>query len=174
MGIRKLGMTIALVGSILGVVATGASVQAEALTIGAAPSLRTALQEMVPMFEKEYGATVQVVYGPSQTMRKQIEQGAAIDVFLPAAVEEVEELQHKGLTLNGGPRIYAQTSLVLVMSATSRVMPVAFHEAQRPGWSWEIQELRRLEKSRSGHSLSSIRRIRVGSSFSKQSMRRIL
>jgi len=133
MGIRKLGMTIALVGGILGVVANGTSVQAEALTIGAAPSLRTALQEMVPMFEKEYGATVQVVYGPSQTMRKQIEQGAAIDVFLPAAVEEVEELQHKGLTLNGGPRIYAQTSLVLVMSATSRVMPVAFHEAQRNG-----------------------------------------
>ncbi|MDR4462196.1 MAG: molybdate ABC transporter substrate-binding protein [Nitrospirales bacterium] len=133
MGSRKFGMAIALVGSILGVVATGTTVQAEALTIGAAPSLRSALQEIVPMFEKEYGAAVKVVYGPSQTMRKQIEQGAAIDLFLPAAVEEVEKLQHKGLTLNGGPRIYAQTSLVLVMSATSRVMPVAFHEAQPNG-----------------------------------------
>ncbi|MCA9499032.1 MAG: molybdate ABC transporter substrate-binding protein [Nitrospira sp.] len=130
---RKLGMAIALVGSILGGVATGAPVRAEALTIGAAPSLRPALQEIVPMFEKEYGAAVQVVYGPSKTMRRQIEQGAAIDVFLPAAVEEVEKLQHKGLTLNGGPRIYAQTSLVLVMSATSRVMPVAFHEAHPNG-----------------------------------------
>ncbi|WP_342347723.1 molybdate ABC transporter substrate-binding protein [uncultured Nitrospira sp.] len=126
-------MAIALVGGILGVVATGGPVQAEPLTIGAAPSLRAALQEIVPMFEKEYGAAVKVVYGPSQTMRKQIEQGVAIDVFLPAAVEEVEKLQRNGLTLNGGPRIYAQTSLVLVMSATSRFMPVAFHEAQPNG-----------------------------------------
>lgn len=133
MGSRKFGMAITLVGSILGVVATGATVQAEALTVGAAPSLRAALQEIVPMFEREYGAAVKVVYGPSQTMRKHIEQGAAIDVFLPAAVEEVEKLQRKGLTLNGGPRIYAQTSLVLVMSASSRVMPVTFHEAQPNG-----------------------------------------
>jgi len=128
-GVRKLGMAIALVGSILGVVATEEAVQAEDLKIGAAPSLRSALQEIVPMFEKEYGATLEVVYGPSPILRRQIEQGAPIDVFLPAAVEEVEKLQDKNLTLNGGHQIYAQTSLVLVMSATSRVMPVSFHEA---------------------------------------------
>lgn len=132
-GFRKLGRAIALVGGILGVLATGNPVQAESLTIGAAPSLRSALQEIVPMFEKEYGAAVKVVYGPSKDMRKQIEQGAAIDVFLPAAVGEVEKLQKAGLTLNGGPRIYAQTSLVLVMSATSRLMPAAFHDAQLNG-----------------------------------------
>lgn len=85
------------------------------------------------MFEKEYDAALKVVYGPSQTMRKQIEQGAAIDVFLPAGVGEVKKLQKEGLTLNGGPRIYAQTSLVLVMSATSRVLPAAFHDAQPNG-----------------------------------------
>ncbi|MFZ1744622.1 MAG: molybdate ABC transporter substrate-binding protein [Nitrospirales bacterium] len=128
-GIRKLGMAIALVGGILGIVATGEPVQAEALTIGAAPSLRAALQEIVPMFEKEYGAAVKVVYGPSKTMSRNIAKGTPIDVYLPAAVEEVEKLQHKGLTLNGGSRIYAQTSLVLVMSATSRVMPISLHEA---------------------------------------------
>jgi molybdate transport system substrate-binding protein len=32
------------------------------------------------------------------------------------------------LTRDGGPRIYAQTSLVLVMSASSRVLPASFHE----------------------------------------------
>ncbi|WNM56935.1 molybdate ABC transporter substrate-binding protein [Candidatus Nitrospira allomarina] len=129
MGIRNFGRAIALVGGILGVVATGGPVQAEALTIGAAPSLRAALQEIVPMFEKEYDAAVKVVYGPSQIFRRQIEKGAPIDVFLPAAVGEVEKLQKKRLTLNGGPRVYAQTSLVLVMSATSRVMPISFREA---------------------------------------------
>lgn len=128
-GIGKLGMAIPLIGGILGVVAVGDPVQAEALTIGAAPSLRTTLQEIVPMFEKEYGADVEIVYGPSQTLRRQIEKGAPIDLFLPASAEEVEKLHSKGLTLNGGPRIYAETSLVLVMSATSRVMPISFNEA---------------------------------------------
>jgi molybdate transport system substrate-binding protein len=121
-------MPMALVGGLLGVVATGDCVQAETLTVAAAHSLKGAFQDIVLMFEREYGATVQIVYGPSQTLRRQIEQGAPIDVFLPAAVEEVEKLQRKGLTLNRGPRIYAQTSLVLVMSATSRAIPTSFHE----------------------------------------------
>ena len=128
-GVRKLGMTIALVGSIIGVMATAKAVQAEDLRIGAAPTLRAALDDIVPMFEKEYGVSLEVVYKASPILRRQIEQGAEIDVFLPAALEEVEYLQDKKLTLNGGHQIYAQTSLVLVMSATSQVMPVSFNEA---------------------------------------------
>lgn len=124
----RLRMVIALIGSMVGVAATGEPVYAESLTIGAAPSLKTAFQEIVPMFEREYGATVQIVYGPSQTLRRQIEKGAPIDVFFPEAVEEVEKLERKGLTLNGGPRIYAQTSLVLVMSATSHATPISFRD----------------------------------------------
>ncbi len=127
-GILKLSLVMALVSGLAGVVASGEPVQAETLTIGAAHSLKAVFHEIVPMFEKEYGAKVGVVYGPSQTLRRQIEKGAAIDVFLPAAVEDVEKLHKKGLTLNGGPRIYAQTSLVLVMSATSRATPISFHE----------------------------------------------
>lgn len=127
-GIRAFCMAMAVSG-LGGFVATGEPVRAETLTVGAAPSLKAAFQEIVPMFEKEYGATVHVLYGPSQAMRRQIEQGAPIDVFLPAAVEEVEKLHAKGLTLNGAPRIYAQTSLVLVMSAASRAIAVSLHDA---------------------------------------------
>jgi molybdate transport system substrate-binding protein len=107
--------------------ATGQPAQAESLTIGAAHSLKGAFEEIVPMFEGEYGAMIRVVYGPSQTLRRQIEKGAPIDVFLSAA-EEIEKLQKKGLTLNGGLRVYAQTSLVLVMSATSHAIQVSFHD----------------------------------------------
>jgi molybdate transport system substrate-binding protein len=81
------------------------------------------------MFEREYGASVNVVYSPSKTLSRQIEQGAPIDVFLAAGVDEVERLDKKGLTLNGGPRIYAQTSLVLVMSTDSPATLVSFHDA---------------------------------------------
>lgn len=106
-----------------------APAQAEPLTIGAAYSLKPVFQEIVPLFEREYGTAVQVVYGPSQTLRREIEQGAAIDVFLPAAVEEITKLQKQGLTIGDRPRIYGQTSLVLVMSATSLATPVSFREA---------------------------------------------
>ena len=121
-GIRAFGMAMAVVSTLGGILTTGEPIRAETLTVGAAPSLKAAFQEIVPMFEKEHGATVRVLYGPSQTLRRQIEKGAPIDVFLPAAVEEVEKLHAKGLTLNGAPRIYAQTSLVLVMSAASRAI----------------------------------------------------
>ena len=128
-GIRKFSMAMTVVGGLARCRCDRRAVfRLKTLTIGAAHSLKGAFQEIVPMFEKEYGATVRVVYGPSQTLRRQIEKGAPIDVFLPAAVEEVEKLQKKGLTLNGGPRIYAQTSLVLVMSATSQAIPISFRD----------------------------------------------
>jgi molybdate transport system substrate-binding protein len=126
-GIREFSMAMTIIGGLLGVVASGEPVQAEDLTIGAVHSLKGAFGEILPMFEKEYGTTVRVVYGPSQTLRRQIEKGAPIDVFLSAA-EEIEKLQKKGLTLNGGLRTYAQTSLVLVMSATSHAIQVSFHD----------------------------------------------
>jgi len=128
-GIRKFSLAMAVVCGLGSVIVTAGHVQAETLTIGATHSMKSAFQEILPMFEREYGATVRVVYGPSQTLRRQIEKGALIDVFLPEAAEEVETLHTKGLTLNGGPRIYAQTSLVLVMSADSSATAISFRDA---------------------------------------------
>ncbi len=49
-------------------------------------------------------------------------------MFLPEAFEEVEKLHKKGLTLNGGPRIFARTSLVLVMATASPAISISFHD----------------------------------------------
>lgn len=103
--------------------------QAEPLTVGAPPSLRPALSDILNMFEREHDVAVNVVYTPSKTLRQQIEKGTPIDVFLSAGIEEVEYLHKKGLTLNGRPRIYAQTSLVLVMSSKSPMTSVSFQDA---------------------------------------------
>ncbi len=128
-GIRKLSTAMAIiVGGLAGGIGIGGLVQAETLTVGTTHSLKSPFQEILPIFEKEYGVKVQVAYGPSQTLRRQIEQGAPIDVFLPEGVEDVEKLQEKGLTLNGGPRVYAQTSLVLVMSTASQAISVALRD----------------------------------------------
>jgi molybdate transport system substrate-binding protein len=128
-GIRTFGMAVAVVSGLASIVGTGEPVQAEVLTIGAAHSLKAPFDEILPMFEREYGTTVRVVYGPSQMLRRQIEKGAPIDVYLPEAVEEAETLHRKGLTLNGGPRIYAQTSLVLVTATTSPATSISFRDA---------------------------------------------
>ena len=120
---RALAIAIGLAGGL----AISEPVQAESLTIGAAYSLKAAFQEVVPMFESEFGATVKVVYGSSQTLRREVESGSPVDVLL-SAVEDLEKLQKKRLTLNGGPEVYAQTSLVFVMSAASQAMPISFHD----------------------------------------------
>jgi molybdate transport system substrate-binding protein len=129
MGIRRLSVTVGILCGFAAAITTGGYAQAETLRVGAPPSLRPAFNEILPMFEREYGTSVNVVYSPSKTLSRQIEQGAPIDVFLAAGVDEVERLGKKGLTLNGGPRIYAQTSLVLVVSTDSPATLVSFHDA---------------------------------------------
>lgn len=119
MHIRTSRIATATLVGILAIVASQLSAQAEALNVGAPPSLRPAFSEILPMFEREYGAPIHIAYTPSKTLLRQIEKGAPIDVYLSAGKEEVEYLHKKGLTLNGRPRIYAQTSLVLVMSSDS-------------------------------------------------------
>lgn len=128
-GVWKFRITMAIICGLTGIVGTWGTAKAEPLMIGAPPSLRATLDEILPIFEKEYGATVHVDYSPSKTLLRKIEKGAPIDVFLAAGVEEVEKLHKKGLTLNGGPRVYAQTSLVLVTSIDSFATSVSFREA---------------------------------------------
>jgi molybdate transport system substrate-binding protein len=93
--------------------------QPETLTIAAANSAKDALRKILPLFEAQYKEiNVRVIYGPSQTLRKQIEEGAPIDVFLPSLFEEIEQLEKKGLVIQGTKRVYAATSLVLITGTT--------------------------------------------------------
>jgi molybdate transport system substrate-binding protein len=87
----------------------------ETVTIAAANSLKDAFQKILPLFEAHNkDINVRVIYGPSQTLSKQIEEGAPIDVFLPSQVEEIDQLEKKGLVIQGTRRVYAGTSLVLI------------------------------------------------------------
>jgi molybdate transport system substrate-binding protein len=95
--------------------------QPETLTVAAANSLRDALRKLLPTFESQHPEVrVRVIYGPSQSLRKQIEEGAPVDVFLPSLSEEIDQLADKGLIIDGTKRIYASTSLVVI---TGPVLP---------------------------------------------------
>lgn len=96
-----------------------AQAQSETLTIAGANSLKDALRKILPLFETQHrGINVRVIYGPSQTLRNQIEQGAPVDVFLPSLFEEIDQLETKGLIIHGTKRAYAATSLVLITGTT--------------------------------------------------------
>lgn len=56
----------------------------ETLTIAAANSLKDVLRKILPLFEAQHkNLKVRVVYGPSQTLREQIEQGSPVDASSP-------------------------------------------------------------------------------------------
>lgn len=99
-------------------VVPSAQAQPETLTIAAANSLKDALRKVLPRFEAKHPAiNVRVIYGPSQSLRKQIEEGAPVDVFLPSLFEEIDQLETKGLIIQGTKRAFAGTSLVLITGA---------------------------------------------------------
>jgi len=98
---------------------TGHADHPRTLTIAAANSLKDALRAILPIFEKDEGnVEVKVVWGPSQTLRDQIAQGAPIDVFLPSSIDEINQLEKKELTLKGTKQVYAETAMVLITQTT--------------------------------------------------------
>jgi len=102
-------------------VAPSRAEQPATLTIAAANSLREALKDVLSLFEDQHkGLTVRVVYGPSQTLREQIEQGSPADVYLPSSIEEIERLEKKGLIVSQ-PTIYGTSSLVLITAHTTTI-----------------------------------------------------
>ncbi|MER1999757.1 MAG: molybdate ABC transporter substrate-binding protein, partial [Lysinibacillus sp.] len=63
------------------------------LTVSAAASLSTVLEEITVDFEKKYpNIHVQFNFGASGALKEQIEQGAPVDVFVSASTEKFDEL----------------------------------------------------------------------------------
>jgi molybdate transport system substrate-binding protein len=112
----------------IGTAVSASAEPTETLTIAAANSLRDVLRRVLPAFEDHHpNLNVRVVYGPSQTLRDQIAQGAPVDVFLPSLFEEIEQLEKKGLIIQGTKQVYAGTSLVLI---TGGMLPAPVHTIQ--------------------------------------------
>lgn len=102
------------------------------LTIAAANSLREPLKAVLPLFEAQHKeVNVRIVYGPSQTLRQQIEQGAPVDVYLPSSLDEIETLQDKGLVV-GSPQIYGSTALVLITGSSAPAPITSIQDLHKP------------------------------------------
>ncbi|WP_439109182.1 molybdate ABC transporter substrate-binding protein [Lentibacter sp.] len=74
----------------------GNAALADRVSIFAAASLKTALDEIAPLIEAETGHELRLVYAGSSTLARQIEQGAPADLFISANVAWMDHLQING------------------------------------------------------------------------------
>jgi molybdate transport system substrate-binding protein len=81
-------------------------------TIAAAANLNFALTEVARQFERTQGGRVELVFGASGTLTRQIQDGAPVEMFLAADEEFPIQLSKAGLTRNDGV-VYAVGRLVI-------------------------------------------------------------
>lgn len=75
-------------------------------TIAAAANLNFALKEVADRFQRDEGASVELVFGASGTLTRQIRDGAPFEMFLAADEEFPKMLSDAGLTRDAGA-VYA-------------------------------------------------------------------
>lgn len=85
------------------------------LTLSAAASLQDALQEVIAVYgQVNDSVTVVLNTASSGALQRQIEQGAPVDVFVPAALRHMDALQQQDLLLPGSRHDVLGNQLVLV------------------------------------------------------------
>jgi molybdate transport system substrate-binding protein len=87
---------------------------AEEVVVFAAASLKTALDTIAARFEAETGHDVTIAYAGSNTLARQIIEGAPADIFLSAAVNWMDEVEKAGLVVPGTRTDLLGNTLVLV------------------------------------------------------------
>lgn len=81
-------------------------------TIAAASSLNFVLKDVADRFTRERGERVELVFGASGTLTRQIQEGAPFEMFLAADEEFPDQLSAAGLTRDRGV-VYAIGRLVV-------------------------------------------------------------
>jgi len=92
------------------------------ITLSAAASLTNVLQDLRAPAEAFCGAKVLLNLGASGTLRRQIEEGAPVDVFFSAARLDMDQLQKKGLVIPETRVDLLGNSLVLVGGPEARTV----------------------------------------------------
>jgi molybdate transport system substrate-binding protein len=90
------------------------------ITISAASSMTQSLIELKDMFESEYPAiSIEYNFGGTGTLRKQIEQGAPVDMFFLASKEDYDLLEDGGYIESGYPIF--QNRLVMIKHKGAKI-----------------------------------------------------
>lgn len=107
---------------VLAACAFGFSVRAqEPVTIFAAASLKTALDDISAAWSEETGKATNISYAGSSALARQIEEGAPADVFISADLDWMAYLSERGLIDTASERQLLGNRIVLVAPADSTV-----------------------------------------------------
>ena len=96
----------------------GRAAMAADVTVFAAASLKTALDEAALAFEAQTGLDVALSYAGSSALARQIQYGAPADLFISANVDWMDVLQEDGLLVSGSRVDLLGNDLVLVAFGT--------------------------------------------------------
>ena len=94
--------------------AAGPLAAAPEVTLSAAASLTVVLEELRADAQDFAGARILLNTGASGTLRRQIEEGAPVDVFFSASKQDMDTLQDKGLIVPETRHDLLGNSLVLI------------------------------------------------------------
>ena len=87
------------------------------VTVFAAASLKTALDEIASDYTEKTGIPVVVSYGGSSALAKQIAEGAPADIFLSASKQWMDDLEGKNLIQPDSRKDLLGNTLILVGAA---------------------------------------------------------
>lgn len=88
----------------------------KSLTVSIAASLKEPMKEIGDKFEKENGVKIQFNVGGSGTLKKQIVDGASVDVFISANTKYAEELVKEDYVKKDDSKKLLNNELVLIGS----------------------------------------------------------
>jgi molybdate transport system substrate-binding protein len=91
-----------------------ASAQQPEVLVSAAASLTDVLTGLAPQAERAIGARLLFNFGASGALRRQIEEGAPVDVFFSASSEDMDKLMTEGLLAAGTRKDLLSNRMVLI------------------------------------------------------------
>lgn len=107
--------------AVLGLASGAAPVRsAEAVTVFAAASTTDAVTRAAQAYEAETGVTVRLSFAASSTLARQIEAGAAAQIYISASVRWMDYLEARGLLVAGSRRAPVSNRLVLIAAPDRR------------------------------------------------------
>src|SRR5712664_122505 len=106
---------------VLGAGAEPAFAQVKEPLVFAAASLKNALDDVAAQWQRESGKKVVISYAASNTLIKQIEQGAPADIFISADLDWMDYGQQKGLIKTDSRVNLLGNKLVLIVPKDANV-----------------------------------------------------
>ena len=129
--LRLASLLLGLVIAVAGPTPPASSQTPDEVTVFAAASLTNALQEVADAFTRRDGTKVKLSFAASSSLAKQIEAGAAAQLFLSADEAWMNYLEVRGLLAPGSRRALLGNQLVLVVAKSN---PLALDLGSGRAW----------------------------------------